>query len=185
MAHIPIEEKNRSSWLPWILGLAVLLLVGWGIAELVDEEIEEVEPYAAEIEAAPIESDIDVGTPVDVITVANVITEADNQMDLAGRDVMLSDMRVTRVVGDKTFYVVPQGMQNAEELLIVLDQVPTPGQPGVEGRYDVTAGQIMTIEGELRELDVDPVEEWQLTEAEAQTLSSDEIYVHADQLDIQ
>jgi len=58
MADIRIEKKERSSILPWILGLLVAALAIWGIAEafdegeemLVDEEIEEpVNDYGSEI----------------------------------------------------------------------------------------------------------------------------------------
>ena len=180
MAKIPVEKKTGGWWM-WLLALLALLLLGWMLAEVLDDE-DDLDMATAEVETVePVETEVDVGP----ITSLVVLASAPSWRDMLEREVQLTDLRVTRVVGDKTFYVVPQGMQNAEELLIVLDQVPTPGQPGIEGRYDVTAGQIMTIEGELRELDVDPVQEWQLTEAEAQTLSSDEIYVHADQLDIQ
>ena len=54
MAEINVERKGASIW-PWILGLLVLLLLGWAIVELLDSdepEIAAVDPVAAPVAAS-------------------------------------------------------------------------------------------------------------------------------------
>ncbi|HEX6865305.1 MAG TPA: hypothetical protein VF414_20925 [Thermoanaerobaculia bacterium] len=49
MAEIRIERKQQPSILPWILGLALVALLIWGLAEALDREPEgETEGGAAE-----------------------------------------------------------------------------------------------------------------------------------------
>lgn len=47
MAEIRIE-KQSNSWLPWLLGLLALVLVGWAVLELVDDDVEADEITAVE-----------------------------------------------------------------------------------------------------------------------------------------
>ena len=56
MAEINVERKGASIW-PWIIGLLVLLLLGWAIVELLDSdepEIAAVDPVAAPVVAPPV-----------------------------------------------------------------------------------------------------------------------------------
>src|SRR5690606_10959856 len=48
MADIRVERKGPSIW-PWIVGLLVLALLIWAIAEMVDTD----EPQVAEVEEVP------------------------------------------------------------------------------------------------------------------------------------
>jgi Na+-transporting methylmalonyl-CoA/oxaloacetate decarboxylase gamma subunit len=38
MAEIKIERKQRSSLMPWLLALALLVLVIWGVARVMDRQ---------------------------------------------------------------------------------------------------------------------------------------------------
>lgn len=38
MAEIRVEQKERRNLLPWILGLALLALVLWGLAQMNDRD---------------------------------------------------------------------------------------------------------------------------------------------------
>ena len=67
MAQIRIEEKKGGSILPWILGLLILALAIWGVAELFEEggeelaETEYVAPVVDDVEE--VSSDIVDNTP--------------------------------------------------------------------------------------------------------------------------
>ena len=63
-----------------------------------------------------------------------------------GRDVALNQVRVQSVAGDRLFFVGSAGNTFA----VVLDETRTPGQPGIEGRYDVTAGKTIDVNGVIR-----------------------------------
>jgi hypothetical protein len=50
VAEISIERKQRSSILPWVLGLALVALLIWGLAEAFDRDAEgETEGGASEV----------------------------------------------------------------------------------------------------------------------------------------
>ncbi|HEV2148041.1 MAG TPA: hypothetical protein VGR37_11615 [Longimicrobiaceae bacterium] len=54
MADIDIERKSGGSIWPWLLGLLALLLIGWLLWEMFDDdEAEVLEPAAAVVEPAP------------------------------------------------------------------------------------------------------------------------------------
>lgn len=59
MADINVERRGPSIW-PWILGLLVLALVIWGVAEMVDED----EPQVTEAESVEEPATMPAPTPV-------------------------------------------------------------------------------------------------------------------------
>ena len=87
MAEIRIEEKKKSSVLPWILGLLLLGLLIWGAAELFDESdeleaenIEEVDEVA--VPAAAVAAEVDYGYRNAINKYAEYTTEMTGEMGL-------------------------------------------------------------------------------------------------------
>ena len=117
MATIPVEKKAGAPWWLWLLGLLLLALLIWFFFLRGDDD--------------------DVAVVDDVEQVAPVAS--------AGLD--LSDVYVTRVVGDNTFFVAPDEA-GIDETLVYLEEEATPGTD-TEGRYDVTEGQHLSIVGAM------------------------------------
>ncbi|GGC96265.1 hypothetical protein [Aquisalinus flavus] len=136
MAEIPVKKTGGFPVWAWIAALAILaLLAFWLFAGGTDEYAED--ETATETDYA------DTGT---ISTIA-AIRSRDDLSSLDGRDAAFDGVDVTDVVGDRTFRIA-DGSGN--DLFVVLDQVPSPDQPMVEGRYDINPGQTIDIEGELR-----------------------------------
>lgn len=200
MAYIPVEKKKRR--FPWWLLLLLLLLpaalalILWG---LYDEYQEEPEPVAYETTVMedeqleepigePVEEPTAIGEPPPTqgtITNVETLTQAADLAALAGRQVQLSDMRVTNVVGDAAFIVEPTGEEAARKFLVLLEEEPTPGTQ-VEGRYDVTQGQVVTIHGEIHELEAErPALGLRgVTPEEIEPVADDNVLLFARRLDI-
>ena len=207
MAEIPIKKKS-SVW-PWIIIAAIIAgaLILW--AALGDDEADyaetEFEPAPTYVETEPIEPIEPMGevegeqpqeqaaaepspmaVPEDVDTLEGPVTSAEALKTirpgaLDGKELRLEEMKVTRVVGDKTFYVSTS--DGDREFFVVLDEERTPGTP-TEGRYDVTQGQTVTIQGTVEEMNDADVESFDLTEQEAQAMRGDQLYLKAQQLDV-
>lgn len=187
MANIPVEKKSGGSIWPWLIGLLVLLGLVILLFQLffdeendvdtepTSEQVEQVEPRATEPSAAG------AAAAGGVITSASMLVEAENPAQLAGRSVQLSGMEVTSVLGDSAFYATSQS--GDREFLVALNEVtPTP-QDQTEGRYDVTEGQVLDIDGGVRELTRE-AEAWGLSEEEANQMQDDVIYIRAQSLNI-
>ena len=84
MAEIRIEEKKKSSILPWILGLLLLGLLIWGAAELFDEsdelEADNVEEMATP--TAPVAAEIDYGYRNAITKYTQYTTDMTGEMGL-------------------------------------------------------------------------------------------------------
>ena len=50
MAEIRVERKERRNILPWILGLLLLALVVWGLAEMADRNDQPADEGAAAVD---------------------------------------------------------------------------------------------------------------------------------------
>ena len=125
MANIPVERT--SSGIPWwllaLLGLLLLGLLIWLFAGDDDEVAVVDEPDRTEV-VEPIVTDPVVATSLD-----------------------MSNLYVTRVTGDRTFFVAPSEDQAGNETLVVLDQTPSPDTPGIEGQVDINPGQRVSLTG--------------------------------------
>lgn len=168
MAEIPVEKKSGIPWWVWLL--LALLLVGlllWWLLDDGDEaEYAAVAPVTTEAPLDPTMGATNETMMADgnaammaggataaggAITDAGTILNASDRSALVGRQVQLSDMRVVDVVGDRSFYVAPSAdAPENQRLFVVLNEMPTPGTPGTEGRYDVTEGQVVSIDGVFR-----------------------------------
>lgn len=168
--------------MPWLLGLLVLVLVIWLLAEFFSTDGEErgtTQPEQVEQEATTESSAMATGG---VITDAAVLLNAEDPRQLAGRAVELSSMNVTSVTGDSTFYVTSEGSDR--RFLIALNEVIPSLPEGVEGRYDVTEGQVIDISGHVRALSNYEPDAWGISEQEAQPMMDDQIYIRAQSLTI-
>ena len=124
MANIPVEKTSTGvpPWL-WILGLLLLALLAWFLISALGDDDEVV-----------------VNDPVE--TVDPVVTAP---VPVAALD--LSNLYVTRVTGDRTFYVAPDENDTASETLVILDETASPDAPGIEGQVDINPGQRVSLAG--------------------------------------
>ena len=130
MANIPVERTSTGTpWWLWLLGLLLLIGLIWLLAGLFDDNDEDV----AVVDDVEVVDPVDVD-PVDVDATAPVVAGA---MDMAS-------LYVTRVPGDRTFFVSPtEG--GTDETLVVLDQNMSPGVAGIEGQVDINPGQMVDL----------------------------------------
>ena len=136
MANIPVERTDTGvpPWL-WLVGLLLLGLLAWFLFETLGDDDEVAVVDDTEVVATPVADAFD-----------------------------MSDVYVTRVVGDNTFFVAatPDG---TDERLVYLEEEPTPGD-ATEGRYDVTEGQNISITGSMEPTPAD-LTPWGLTDEQA------------------
>ena len=150
MANIPVERTSSTPWWLWLLGLLLLALLVWFLVGLLGDDDDEL------VDADPIEA-ID---------------------DELGLD--LSEVYVSRVVGDNTFFVTPDD-GSGPETLVYLEEEPDPTD-NVEGRYDVTEGQRISITGTMMDVGDTDLSEWGLTPDQVSLV--DDEYVRATSLTI-
>jgi hypothetical protein len=176
MAEINVEKKGGATWLWVLLALAVVALLAWLLFSGDDAELAEADEVDTEIVAMPSETEAEVvvveDDRADIETTAENLTDdalGTDEYDMVATDapeaqtriaaikadgympegiVALNEVRVTDVVGDRTFLITDD---SEEELLVVLDEVGTPNDP-TEGRYDITEGQIIDVTGTVREV---------------------------------
>ena len=151
MANIPVERTDTGvpPWL-WLVGLLLLGLLAWFLFETLGDDDEVVVADDTEVVATPVADAFD-----------------------------MSDVYVTRVVGDNTFFVAstPDG---TDERLVYLEEEPTPGD-ATEGRYDVTEGQRLSITGTMEPTPAD-LTPWGLTTEQASTVGDQ--YIRATSLTV-
>ena len=186
MANIPVE-KTSPGWLPWLLGLLAAAALGLLLFMFIDEPddataiVDDPDPVVDVNEPADADvadTDVDMVDTAGDLTAAMLLAAAD-PMEYVGRDVTLTGLRVMEVTGDKTFTVSPDGSD--QMMLVVLDQEMTPGVDGIEGRYDVNAGQMVQIDGSVQQIADGDLAEWGISPTGIET---GDLYVRAQQLDI-
>lgn len=126
MAQINVERKHSSAWIWWILGLIVLALIIWAVAETMDRD------ELAENTVAPIgvEEQVPV-TPADEVPVLTAEAAGIPVADIlespstwAGRS-LTGEVHVAEVVSDRGFWIKDSRNQNADErLFVLLNEVP-------------------------------------------------------------
>lgn len=112
------------------------------------------------------------------------IVAAPQQVQLVGKRVQLTKVKVLDVVGDRTFYV---GSNENQRVLVVLDETKTPNT-ATEGRYDIKKGQVISFSGEVRRMpSVDEAKRQfgnLMSDSALKNLSDQKIYVHTDKINI-
>ena len=154
MADINVERKGPSIW-PWIIGLLVLALLIWAIAEMVDTDqpevatVERVEQEPAAV-PAPVPAEPQPGAAADIGTVLPL------GADDVGRQVMVSGT----VVGQPTqdgFWIQPTSAQN--EVFFVRSPAHTStGQP--LDASSLSSGQQVSIMGTIEQASASQVNTW-------------------------
>ena len=152
MANIPVERTDSGTpWWLWLLGALVLLGLLWFLFSALGDDVEdEIADESVEVIDEPVASAFD-----------------------------LSDVYVTDVVGDNTFFVAPDAVSD-ERRLVYLEEEADPTD-GVEGRYDVTEGQRLSITGSMEPTPAD-LSPWGLTAAQADRVGSE--YIRATSLTV-
>ena len=148
MADIDVERKSGANWLWWLLGLLLLALLIWAIAEMLDDEGEVAEPVATEIvePAAPVV--VPVAGATGAATIAEVLA---NPGAYAGQSFSTQQVRVAEVVSDRGFWIE----NNGQRLFVVKNESPEQGTADVQGPADtrpsrnIDAGDMVQINGTL------------------------------------
>ena len=151
MANIPVE-RTKSGIPPWLWILGLLLL-GLLLWFLISALSDDDEVVVDD-------------------TTEEVVAPVAAALDL-------SNVYVTRVVSDNAFFVAPTP-GGTDETLVYLEEEATPGTP-TEGRYDVTEGQHLSINGTMEPTPAD-LTAWGLSSSEASTVGDQ--YVRATSLTV-
>jgi len=117
----------------------------------------------------------------DPITDVYMVVAAPDRRALMGRQAKFANVTVQDVVGDKTFWIGPSAEQ---QIFVVLDEVPTPGKPGVEGRYHIRKGQTISITGTLIEMPAAETAKTLWGEPGANAAAKETVYIRANQIEI-
>ena len=174
MANIPVEKTSSgAAWLPWLLGLLALLALGWLVFALIDDpDVDDADEVA--VVDDNMDDDVDVIDDDDDVMVAGAGAFAD-----------LSNLYVTRVSGDRTFYVSPRE-GGSDEMLVILDQNMSPDAPGIEGQVDINPGQIVDLsDGDREMFGDDDVLELGLDDDDANALTADTEVIRIDGGDVE
>ena len=116
-------------------------------------------------------------------TLALLYNPTDPQ-SLVGREVRIDNATVLSVTGDRDFWI---GDAEGRQVLVILNQTMTPGQPAIEGRYDVNPGQTIAItDGEVKQFPSwdEARSRWNLDEKIRSNFENQRVYIEADKLDI-
>lgn len=151
MATIPVEKKSSTPIWLWLLPLLLLALLAFFLLNRDDDDVAETDT-------------------------TTVIT--DDAVTATGLD--LSDVWVTRVVGDNTFFVSADSA-GTDETLVYIEEEATPGT-ATEGRYDVTPGQHVSLTGTMTPVGDTDLTQWGLTAADASAMTPESMYVRASAL---
>ena len=152
MANIPVE-RTGTNWLPWLLGLLALALIGFFVFLAADDPDNDDDAVVTE-------------------NVAPAVVDTDDGLDM-------SDLYVTQVVGDNTFFVSEEP-EGGLDHLVYIEEEPTPGD-ATEGRYDVTDGQHISITGSMEPTPAD-LSPWGLTADQAGAVGDE--YIRATSLTV-
>ena len=132
MSTIPVERTGTPWWV-WLLGALVLLALIWFlITALGDDD--------ADVAVVDNDADVTVVEDPDPMVAATPPAVQATALDLA-------NLYVTRVVGDRTFFVAPSEEMADQETLVILDQNNSPDVVGIEGQVDINPGQRIALTG--------------------------------------
>jgi len=199
MTEIPVEKKSGSSWWMWLVGLLALLAVIWFVWQMSDRGRQPVstnDPAAVTGPAttAPMatpgtsaEPSATTGTDTTAaggtpaggqITDAGAFASTGDKMSLVGREAVLSNVRVVRVVGPKSFTLA----SGSEEIVVMIDE-SLARAVGTQGRID--PGNTINLKGNFQRLQQEEVSNISdnrfrdLTEQERETLKKTQVYLLA------
>ena len=128
MSTIPVERTGTPWWL-WLLGALLLLALIWFLVSALGDDDDDV-------------AVVDDPDPVEEVATMPAVEETALDM---------SNLYVTRVVGDRTFFVSPSEAMSDQETLVILDQNNSPNVVGIEGQVDINPGQRISLTGGVME----------------------------------
>jgi hypothetical protein len=197
MAQIPVEKKSSSAWWVWLIGLLVLLVVGWFVWQNFNQDNDRLNmtspaPVTGTPDNAPATT---TGTPLpadnmgsgnrptgtgagDLVTDADTYGSSSDRLALVGREVALDSARVARVVGPKSFTLA----SGSEELLVLIDQDLS---RGVSTQGQIDQGNTINLKGNFQRIEPAEIDNIasnrfrDLTEPEREWLRKTEVYLHA------
>ncbi len=110
-----------------------------------------------------------------------VIITAGDRLPLVGRRVLLSNVKVQSMAGDRGFWIGPS---DAQRLFVRMDKDFTAGRG--EKIVNVNQGQIRTLGGVINRLpsQEEMKKQWGLSASEAARLERDRIYLEADNIEL-
>lgn len=165
MANIPVERTSAGTpWWVWLLGLLLLAGLLWFLISAFDDD-----------EIAVVDDPVDPIETVDDVSVAGTLNA----------DLDLSDLYVTRVTGDRTFFVAPSEAMADQETLVILDQDMSPDAPGIEGQVDINPGQRVSLDGELSPLGDMNLAGMGIPDADLNTMTPDTQIIRVDGDDVE
>ena len=130
MSTIPVERTGTPWWV-WLLGALLLVALLWWLVSALgdDDDVAVVE------QSDPVEV-VEEPDPVDGVAALPAVEATALDM---------SNLYVTRVTGDRTFFVAPSAAMTDQETLVILDQNASPDVVGIEGQVDINPGQRVAI----------------------------------------
>ena len=168
MANIPVEKTATGTpWWLWLLGALLLAALLWFLISALGDD------------------DDDVAVVDDVETVDPVVAEPLDPVTTTALD--MSNLYVTRVTGDRTFFVSASENDMANETLVILDQEPSPSVSGIEGQVDINPGQRVSLsQGRMEPLGDMNLAGMGLSDDDANTITptTDVIRVNGENVDI-
>ncbi|WP_412062633.1 hypothetical protein [Rubrivirga sp. IMCC45206] len=131
MANIPVERSAGTPWWLWLLGALLLGALLWFLIGAFSDDDDVDDAYVDDTEMV---EDVD-----------PVVVAGDMDAD-AGMALDMSNLYVTRVTGDRTFFVAASDDPNAAETLVILNEEAS-AAPGIEGQVDINPGQRVSLAG--------------------------------------
>lgn len=189
MADIDVERKSGASWIWWILGLILLALLIWAIAEMLDDDAEVVDPVATEVvEPAPVMTPAPVAGATGATGAPTIAEVMANPASYYGQPLTLESARVAEVVSDRGFWLEGEGGQR---LFVVKNESPQAGTADVQGQADVrparnvNANETLRINGTLHDASNLDALQPPLDNQTRQALQGQQIFLQANVADIQ
>ncbi len=146
MANIPVERTSAGvPWWTWLLGALLLGLLALFLFGAFDDDDDTVVADTDRVEVVTDDADrVAVVDEPDDVNAADV--DAAGSLDrVAVTALDMSNLYVTRVTGDKTFFVAADANSTGNETLVILNEKESPDVPGIEGQVDVNPGQRLSL----------------------------------------
>lgn len=200
MAEIPVERKSGGGipWWVWLLG-ALLLLALLGLLSRGCNDANTTANVNGNANAAVTTANINtnavngnansrittegVGTATGArVTDVDIFGSTADKASLVGRQVELSNVRVTRVLSDRLFTVTSG---SGEMFAMLAGRLDNAG--GNEQRIGVRQGEMLNLSGEFRRVpaaaDLAREQRTGLTPAETEALRDQQVHLHVTRID--
>lgn len=173
MTRAETISSRARRWWGWIVGvllvvggiLLVIALFGDTVAEQAGQPMVASKPVAADTRLRDTRPSFDEA----------MLFGARDPL-LAGTEVALGGLRVTRVLGDRVFYVARLGEAMGRQFVVFTDRVPAGGiEPGIE---------LAELTGTVRAVARADLGSWAVPPEETERIRASDVYLHAERLRI-